>query len=121
MNEILQAWRQVDRDRIALILSVIPGAGHLYKHHYTAGFGLLFGGNILMLFIALLLGMATFGLSMIVVPVVYLFAVAASAYYLPDWHGHHAYLHPWRHEMGGEAAAHIDAIEDIEGDAKPAA
>lgn len=95
MNEIFQAWRSVDRDKIALILSVIPGVGHLYKHHYASGFGLLIGGNLLMIFIALLLGLATFGASIILVPVIYLFAVAASAHAIPDWHGRHRFLHPW--------------------------
>lgn len=96
MNELLQAWRSVDRDKIALVLSVFPGAGHLYKRHYASGFGLLIGGNLLMIFIALLLGLATFGASVILVPLIYMFAVAASAYSIPDWHGHHGFLHPWR-------------------------
>jgi hypothetical protein len=105
MNEILQAWRSVDRDKVALFLSVIPGAGHLYKHHYVAGIGLLVGGNALMVFIALLLALATFGVSVIAVPVIYVFAVAASAYGIPDWHGRHQYLHPWQHrESAGETA-----------------
>lgn len=95
MNELLQAWRSVDRNKLALFLSIIPGAGHLYKHHYAAGVGLLIGGNALVVFVALLMGLATFGVSLLVVPAAYLFAVAASAYYLPDWHWHHGYLHPW--------------------------
>lgn len=98
MNELLQAWRSVDRNKIALLLSVVPGAGHLYKHHYASGLGILIGGNVLMVFAALLLGLATFGISMIVVPLVYVFAVAASAYQIPDWHGRHHYLHPWTPE-----------------------
>jgi hypothetical protein len=96
MNELLQAWRSVDRNKIALILSIIPGIGHLYKHHYASGFGLLIGGNALMIFVALLLGLATFGASVIAVPIVYFFAVAASAYAIPDWHGRHHFLHPWQ-------------------------
>lgn len=99
MNELLQAWRSVDRDKFALFLSVIPGAGHLYKHHYASGFGLLFGGNVLVIFVAFLLGMATFGVSLVVVPLAYIGCVAAGAYYLPDWHGHHHYLHPWQDEV----------------------
>jgi hypothetical protein len=95
MNELLQTLRSVDRNKVALCLSAIPGAGHLYKHHYASGFGLLLGGNVLVVFIALLLGMATFGVSLVVVPLLYIGAVAAAAYYLPDWHGHHHFLHPW--------------------------
>lgn len=95
MNELLQVLRSIDRNKVALGLSVIPGAGHLYKHHYGSGFGILIGGNVLIVFAALLLGLATFGVSLVLVPLVYIGAVAAAAYYLPDWHGHHHYLHPW--------------------------
>lgn len=95
MTELFHAWRSVDRNKIALLLSVVPGAGHLYKHHYGAGFGILIGGNLGILFISLLLGLATFGLSLIVVPAIYFFAVAASAYELPDRHGSHRWMHPW--------------------------
>ena len=102
MNELLQVWRSVDRNRIALFLSIVPGAGHFYKHHYASGLGLLIGGNLLVVFVAVLLGLATFGVSLLVVPVGYLFSVAAAAYYLPDWHGHHHYLHPWTPEVPEE-------------------
>lgn len=98
MNEFLKAWRSVDRNTVALLLSVVPGAGHLYKHHYGAGFSILIGGNILMVFIAVLLSLATLGVSLVLVPVVYWLAIAASAYSMPDWHGHHHYLHPWTDE-----------------------
>jgi hypothetical protein len=87
-------WDALDRDVMALLFSVIPGAGHLYKHHYAAGIGILLGGNLLMLFVAILLGFATFGLSLLAVPALYWVAVAASAYHAPDWHGKHEWLHP---------------------------
>ena len=98
MNEILEAWKSVDRNRIALYLSVVPGAGHLYKHPYLTGLGFLIGGNVLILFVAGLLSLATFGASLILVPIIYASAVAASAYAIPDWHGHHHFLHPWINE-----------------------
>lgn len=85
----------VDRDEVAAILSVLPGAGHLYKHHYALGLGLLTGGNVLVAFVAGLMVLGTMGLSLILVPLVYIGVVAWSAYNLPDWHGHHPYLHPW--------------------------
>ena len=75
---------------------MIPGVGHLYKHHYLAGMGFLIGGNLLMIFVTGLLSLATFGLAMIVVPVAYLAAVAWAAHELPDWHGRHHFLHPWK-------------------------
>ena len=97
-QEILDAWRSVDRNKIAAVLSIVPGVGHLYKHHYAAGLGILIGGNILVGFVSVLMALGTLGLSMLVVPVIYVAAVAVSAYTLPDWHGHHRFLHPWRKE-----------------------
>lgn len=88
--------KKKDRDVIATILSVIPGAGHLYKHHYLAGVGILIGGNLLMVLVTALLSLATFGLAIIVVPTAYVLGVAWAAHELPDWHGRHQYLHPWR-------------------------
>jgi hypothetical protein len=95
MKEFLEAWNRVDRDKFALLLSIIPGAGHLYKHHFAAGMGILLGGNILVAFIAILLAIATFGISLVVVPLLWWAGVAISAYGLDDWHGRHYWLHPW--------------------------
>ncbi len=85
-----------DRDLIATVLSVIPGGGHLYKHHYLAGAGILVGGNLLMILVTALLALATFGVALIVVPIAYILGIAWTAHELPDWHGRHQYLHPWR-------------------------
>jgi hypothetical protein len=95
MNENTSVLNSMDRDKIAALLSVLPGLGHLYKHHYGSGIGLLIGGNILTGFVAVLMALGTFGLSILVVPLVYIASVAAAAYSLPDWHGHHHFLHPW--------------------------
>ncbi|NNC88952.1 MAG: hypothetical protein HKN82_10890 [Akkermansiaceae bacterium] len=89
-------WDALDRNVVACLLSVVPGAGHLYKHHYAAGLGILIGGNVLMVFVAVILGIATIGLSLVIVPVLYWLGVAASAYYAEDWHGKHEWLHPKR-------------------------
>lgn len=96
LNEINEAWSHADRNKIAAILSVIPGVGHLYKHYYLAGFGILIGGNLFMLFVTAWLSLATLGLALIVVPATYICGVAASAYYAEDRHGTHHVLHPWR-------------------------
>ena len=101
MGEIMDAWRTVDRNKIAALLSIIPGLGHLYKHHYVAGLGILIGGNILAGVVTVFLAPATLFMSVIVVPALYLAGIATSAYMLPDWHGRHRYLHPWRGEDGG--------------------
>ncbi|MEI7908602.1 MAG: hypothetical protein WCK77_03095 [Verrucomicrobiota bacterium] len=98
MDENTPVSNSSDRNRIAAILSVLPGLGHLYKHHYASGIGLLVGGNILTGFISVLMALGTFGLSILIVPLLYISAVAASAYALPDWHGHHHFLHPWTPE-----------------------
>ncbi len=90
--------KKEDRDLFAAILSVVPGVGHLYKHHYLTGLMILLGGNLLMVFVAALLSLATFGLALIVVPVAYMVGIAWAAHELPDWHGQHRYLHPWRHK-----------------------
>lgn len=94
MNEH-PASSHVDRDKMAAILSLLPGLGHLYKHHYLAGISLLVGGNIVTGFVSAMMALGTFGLSMLVLPPLYIGVVAACAYGLEDWHGRHHYLHPW--------------------------
>jgi hypothetical protein len=100
MKELLDAWKQVDRNKIAALLSVIPGLGHLYKHHYIAGIGLMIAGNALMIFVSLWLSLATVGLSLVLIPAFWFGSVAASAYYATDEHGAHPWLHVWRMRRG---------------------
>lgn len=95
MNESIHALNSEDRNRIAALLSLLPGLGHLYKHHYLSGVSLLIGGNIVTGFVSVLMALGTFGLSILIIPAAYIAAVAAAAYTLPDWHGHHHFLHPW--------------------------
>lgn len=97
MKEILDAWKTVDRNMVAIVLSVIPGLGHLYKHHYLAGFGILFVGNVLIVFIAGLASLGTLGTSLILVPAAWFAGIACSAYMASDEHGHHPWLHVWRY------------------------
>jgi len=97
MKEILDAWRSVDRNKVAIALSVIPGLGHLYKHHYIAGFGILTVGNILVAFISGLLVFGTLGTSLFVIPAAWIAAIATSAYMASDEHGHHPWLHVWNY------------------------
>ena len=93
MKELVEAWRSVDRNTIAALLSVIPGAGHLYKHYYLAGAGILVIGNALVVFVAAWLSFATFGLSLIGVPAMWVAGVAYAAWAAPDRHGTHRWLH----------------------------
>lgn len=97
MSELIDAWKQVDRNKIAALLSVVPGLGHLYKHHYIAGIGILTVGNVLMLFVTGLLALATLGLALVIVPLLWVAGVAASAYMASDEHGHHPWLHVWEY------------------------
>jgi hypothetical protein len=86
MNEIGNAINQVDRNKIALILSILPGAGHLYKRHIGSGLAILIGGNSLIIFCAVWLSLATLGLSLVVVPILWIGGIAWSAFLLPDLH-----------------------------------
>ena len=79
MSESVPQSNTVDRDRVAAMLSILPGLGHLYKHHYVVGIGLLIGGNVLTGFVSVLMALGTFGLSILVVPALYIATVAASA------------------------------------------
>ena len=96
------ATTMVDRNKMAALLSILPGLGHLYKHHYLSGTCLLVPGNVIIGFVSVLMILGTFGLSVLVLPALYIAAVAASAYSLPDWHGHHHYLHPWTPAQPGD-------------------
>lgn len=97
MKEVIEAWRRVDRDKLAMAMSVIPGLGHLYKHHYLAGFGILTVGNVLIGFISVLMALGTLGLSMILVPAAWVAGIAYSAFKASDEHGHHPWLHVWNY------------------------
>lgn len=88
-SETIDALHKVDRNKLALLASVLPGAGHILKGHKTLGVSLLLG-NFLMLFIIVLLALATFGLAVVVVPILWFGTVAASAYLIPDLTGHTA-------------------------------
>ena len=101
MKKTIEAWHRVDRDKAAMAMSLIPGLGHLYKHHYLAGFGILTVGNVLIGFVSVLMILGTFGLSMILVPAAWVLGVAYSALKASDEHGHHPWLHVWNHHWAG--------------------
>lgn len=95
MKELIDAWKRVDRNKVAAAMSVLPGLGHLYKHHYLQGFGLLLLGNVLVVFVSGLMALGTLGLSLLIVPCVWVAGVGYSAYSATDEHGHHPWLHVW--------------------------
>lgn len=101
MKELYEAWKHVDRNVVAAAMSLVPGLGHLYKHHYLAGFGILVMGNVLIGFVAVLMALGTFGASLLLVPMLWITAVGWSAYMATDEHGHHPWLHVWEYHWSG--------------------
>jgi hypothetical protein len=88
MSEISDALKRADRNKLAALLSVFPGAGHLLKKQTMLGLIIMTGGNILMVFIAVWLSLATVGLSLVLLPILWVLGVAVSAYFVPDRTGH---------------------------------
>jgi hypothetical protein len=76
------------RSRVAVVLSVIPGLGHIYKGWFLLGFILMLGTS-LALAIALLLGFATLGVGAVVAIVGYWGLVGLHAYNAEDKRKHH--------------------------------
>lgn len=76
-----------DRNIIAAALSIVPGAGQIYKGHYTDGLILLFILPFTIVASALL-SLATAGLGL-AVPLLYWAWVAVDAYYMVDLRKHH--------------------------------
>lgn len=96
MKELYELWKRIDRNMVAAGMSVVPGLGHLYKHHYAAGFSILLG-NVVVGFVATLMALGTFGLSLMLLPAAWVAGVAWSAYLASDEHGHHPWLHVWEY------------------------
>src|SRR5689334_22292457 len=66
-------------NRIAALLTIIPGLGHIYKGHYGAGFLWMFFGMPLAVWVGILLGLATAGIGL-VFPIVCWVGLAFDAY-----------------------------------------
>jgi hypothetical protein len=71
------------RDRAAALLSLSPGLGHLYKGHILFGGLIFFVISPLIAALTLFLLPATLGV-ILIVPMVFLFAVMLHAYHAPD-------------------------------------
>lgn len=95
MNEVYDAEKTVDRNKIALVMSVIPGLGLIYKRHYLSGFGILIAGNALAILTTGMLTLTTLGLALIIVPAAWYANVAYSAYTASDKHGQHRERFRW--------------------------
>lgn len=80
--------KELARDEVALVLSLIPGLGQIYKGHVGHGVLLLLIITPAMLWMGALLSLATMGFGL-VVPAGYWIAVAAHAYLVEDNRKHH--------------------------------
>jgi TM2 domain-containing membrane protein YozV len=84
---VLRSIRR-DRDIIAGLLSIIPGLGQVYKGYYAEGILTLLLGVPLVLWIGILLSLATAGISMLI-PFVCWVSVAMNAYLAKDIRKYH--------------------------------
>jgi hypothetical protein len=70
-------------DAVAVMLSVMPGLGHIYKGHKLIGLMLMFAGTPIAVGLALLIATGTAGFGILVLPV-YWFAVMVHVYAIQD-------------------------------------
>ena len=62
----------MNRDVTAAYLSIIPGLGHLYKHQFRKGLVIISIGNVIVGLVTGLLSIATLGVGLIVMPVLWI-------------------------------------------------
>jgi hypothetical protein len=70
-------------DAVAVMLSVMPGLGHIYKGHKFLGLILMFAGTPMAVALALLIATGTAGFGVLVLPV-YWVAVMVHVYAVQD-------------------------------------
>ena len=70
-------------DAVAVMLSVVPGLGHIYKGHKLIGLLLMFAGTPMAVGLALLIATGTAGFGVLVLPI-YWVAVMAHVYAIQD-------------------------------------
>ena len=70
-------------DAVAVMLSVVPGLGHIYKGHKFVGLLLMFAGTPMAVGLALLVATGTAGFGLGVLPI-YWFAVMFHVYAIQD-------------------------------------
>ena len=76
-------------NKFAAFLSIIcPGLGQIYKGHYEEGLLWMFLGMPIAIWVAILLGLATAGLAL-VIPLLCWAGLAVDAYYEKDLRVHH--------------------------------
>ena len=75
-------------NKIAALLTIIPGLGHIYKGHYATGFIWMFVGMPVAVWVGILLSLATAGLGLLI-PIACWAGLAFDAYCERDWRKHH--------------------------------
>ena len=75
-------------NKIATLLSIVPGLGHIYKGHYEAGLLWMFLGMPFAIFIGIILSLATAGIGLLF-PILCWAALAWDAYNEKDRRRHH--------------------------------
>lgn len=96
LSQLSLALSHVDKNKIAATASVVPGLGHLYKHNYMLGLGILVLGNAAALALTQWLSYEAFGPAVFIIPTCYWVAVMCNAFYAKDLRGTHLYLQPWK-------------------------
>jgi len=78
-------------NKIAALLTIVPGLGHVYKGHYATGFIWMFAGMPLAIWVGILLGLATAGFGLLF-PIACWAGLAFDAYNEPDLRKHHWFV-----------------------------
>jgi len=76
---------ETSRNRLAAVLSIIPGAGHAYKGYWALGLLLFFFGAPLAIWVGVIVAISTFGIGLLI-PLGYWIIVAAHAHEVEDKH-----------------------------------
>ena len=92
-------------NKIAALLSIVPGLGQIYKGHYAAGFVWMFLGMPFAIWAGILLGLATGGLGLLF-PIACWAGLAFDAYNERDLRKHHWFV------MNSHAADDGDEFQD---------
>jgi hypothetical protein len=79
----------LNRDLTAALLSVVPGTGHLYKHHLRAGMLMLIPGNLIAVVATGLMVTANLGAAIFVAPAFWVAWCIWGAFEAPEG-AHHA-------------------------------
>lgn len=75
-------------NKIAALLTIVPGLGHIYKGHEVAGLIWMFFGMPVAIWIGILLGLATAGIGLLF-PIACWVGLAVDAYCERDLRKHH--------------------------------